>query len=457
MKKSLIILIAALSLCAGACGEKQTPVIIGPGQGGNNGPETPTDAEIGKVLPAWKEGEFDIHFINTTTGESIYLIFPDGTQMLIDAAGSQASTGNVGSTTNTGIRGRWDPTREGGWHTGTYIEQYIRSCQKWLGEDKLDYVLLTHFHNDHFGGANGLPASDKSSTYTKQSLPYIMDRFRIGKLLDRGYPDYNYPFDMATQADNASNCKNYITAVKWHVANNGLKVEKFTAGSNTQIVPVRNAAGYANFSVRNIAANGEFWTGSGTATKNTFPALGEIVVADSKNVQSSDKCPEENHCSCMAKFSYGKFDFFAGGDAQYDGVSTYSWKDVETPAANACGRVDVMKADHHGTANTNGYNSKVKAMATFNPQCWIVNSWTDGHPRATTFEELTTNLPSTDIFITNTCSTMTSYKNWGRVKGQNGHFVVRVAEGGDSYYVYTLSDSDRKATVTSINGPYSSK
>ena len=27
----------------------------------------------------------DIHFINTTTGESMFVIFPDGTQMLIDA------------------------------------------------------------------------------------------------------------------------------------------------------------------------------------------------------------------------------------------------------------------------------------------------------------------------------------------------------------------------------------
>lgn len=449
--------VAALILGAAAC-EKKPPVIITPpGPGPVVGGDETGDVKVGEVITPWTEGEFDIHFINTTTGECMFLIFPDGTQMLIDAAGSQVGTGAVGSTTNTGIRGRWDPTKEGNWLTGEYIAQYLKKVMVWTGNSKLDYVLLTHFHNDHFGGANGLPASDKSSTYTKQSLPYIMDNFQIGKLMDRGYPEYNYPFDMATAADNASNCKNYINAVKWHVANNSLKVEQFAPGSNTQIVPVRDAAACAGFSVRNIAANGEFWTGTGTATKKTFPALEEIRVGDTKDVLSSDKCPEENHCSCMAKFSYGKFDFFAGGDAQYDGVSTFAWKDVETPAAKVCGRVEVMKADHHGTANTNGCNSKVQVMTTFSPQCWVVNSWTDGHPRAATYEDLTGTLGATDVFITNTCSSMASYKNWVKVKGKDGHIVVRVAKGGDSYSVYVLSDSDRKMTVKSVSGPYKSR
>lgn len=42
-------------------------------------------------------------------------------------------------------------------------------------------------------------------------------------------------------------------------------------------------------------------------------------------------------------------------------------------------------------------------------------------------------------------------------EGSNGHIVVRVAPGGDTYWVYVLSDSDRKKNVTKINGPYTSK
>ena len=42
----------------------------------------------GKVLPPWQEGYLDIHSINSGRGESFFYIFPDGTTMLIDAAGS---------------------------------------------------------------------------------------------------------------------------------------------------------------------------------------------------------------------------------------------------------------------------------------------------------------------------------------------------------------------------------
>ena len=454
--------LVAMLVMAASCGEggKATPVIKPGVVGGGDGSKEENAQGVGETMPAWKEGEFDIHFINTTSGECMFLVFPDGTQMLIDAAGSQVSTGTVGSTTNTGIRKRWDPTRNGTLY-GEFISRYIRQVMVWTGNKTIDYVLLTHFHNDHFGGANGLPVSDNSSTYTKQSLPLIMDTFPIGKLMDRGYPEYNYPFDMAFQADNASNCKNYITAVKWHVANKGLNVEKFKAGVNDQITLRRKAGDYPDFKVQNIAVNGEVWTGQGTGTTKTFPDLKDIVVADTKKVTSGDKCPEENHVSCVARFSYGPFDFFAGGDMQYDGMSSFAWKDIETPVAKACGPVEVMKADHHGTANTQGtgYKDKAWAMRYLTPQCWIVNSWTDGHPRAETYNGVTGYLTGTDVFITNTCDEMkgnlTAFD--AKVKGKDGHIVVRVSDGGSIYRIYTLTDSDGKMTVKSIAGPYKSR
>lgn len=466
----LTFLSVLLPLSLSSCGEKgpatiTPPPIVNPGGGSegggggsSEGGDKITEAKVGSEIPAWQKGVLDVHFINTTTGEAIFLIFPDGTQMLVDAAGSQVSTGQVNSTTNTGIRSRWDPTKESNWLTGKFIEQYIRFCQKWTGNAALDYVLLTHFHNDHFGGANGLPASTKGSGYTQQSLPYIMDSFTVGKLMDRGYPEYDYPFDMATKADNASNCANYIKAVKWHVANNGLKAEKFIAGSDSQIVPVKGSV--EGFKVQNIAVNGEIWTGKGTATRKTFPEKADIKVADPKNVTSSDNCPQENHTSCMAKVTYGKFDLWLGGDAQYNGLSSYSWKDIETAVAQVCGKVEVMKADHHGTDNTNGtgYKDMAWAMRYFMPQCWIVNSWTDGHPRQGTFEGVTGYCTGTDVYITNTCTAQKAYTGFAsRVKSTDGHIVVRVVPGGGSYYIYTLSDSDRKMTVKAINGPYTSK
>ena len=452
------ILFALLTLSA--CQETYVPPTPGIEGGGQGVKSTET---VGQPLTAWTEGTLDIHFINTSTGECTFMIFPDGTQMLVDAAGSHNATGPIKSTSNTGIRARWDPMKESGFRAGKFIANYIQDCMKWTGNDRLDYVLNTHFHGDHFGGTTGMPVSDKSSSYVKQSLPEVLDLLPAGKLMDRGWPSYDYPFDMQTKPSNAGIVKNYVTAVKWHVNNTGLKAERFKAGSADQITLAR-PADYPDFTFRNIMVNGEVWDGTVEGgSKATFPELKDIKVADPKSVGNDDCCPEENHCTTVFKLSYGKFDFFHGGDAQYDGCSTFAWKDMETTAAKAAGQVDVMKADHHGVGNTNGYGYVAKnghvceAMKYLNPRCWIINSWTDGHPRQPVYEGVTGLIPTLDIFITNTCDAMRAYANFGQVKGSDGHVVVRVEKGGAHYFIYTLTDSDGKKTVKKISGPYTSR
>lgn len=451
MRKHMVTVLLVIAALFAGCGEKASTTP-------SDQPD-PTDYRIekaGSAVTPWQEGELDIHFINTTTGECVFMVFPDGTQMLIDAAGSLAATGTVGSTTNTGIRSRWDPTVDASWRPAPFIASYIRKVMAWTGNDTVDYALVTHFHNDHFGGySTKLPVSDKSSTYRKQSMPELMDLLPFGKLMDRGYPDYNYPFDMRTKASNADGVDNYVKAVLWHVANTGLKAEKFTAGSAGQITLLRKAGDYPDFEVRNIAVNGEIWDGgeTGTATA-TFPPLSEISVANPASVANEDNCPEENHCSCVLKVRYGAFDFFAGGDSQYDGMSYKTWKDMETPVAKAAGPVDVMKADHHGVTNTNGHGFKssvtgktAEALRYLQPRVWVVNSWTDGHPRQKVYEGVTNYMPAMDIYITNTCDAMSAYANAGRVTGSNGHVLVRVYKGGAKYRVCVLSDSDGAMTV----------
>ena len=458
MKRMLLMSLAAAVLLAG-CEEPYTP----PTPGAQKDDESQTaGAKVGQTLPAWSEGMLDIHFINTTTGECTFLIFPDGTQMLVDAAGSINATGAVGSTTNTGIRSRWDPTKDPSFRAGKFIADYIKDCMVWTGNRKLDYVIDTHFHADHFGGySSSLPVSDLSSAYRKQSLPEVLDLIPAGKLMDRGWPDYNYPFNMQKHY---STVRNYVAAVKWHVANRGLVAERFKAGSADQVTLLSHPGDYPDFRFRNIAVNGEIWDGTEAGGANaTFPALSEIKVANPLSVGNADNCPEENHCTTVFKLSYGKFDFFHGGDAQYDGCSTFAWKDMETAVAKAAGAVDVMKADHHGVTNTNGYGYVAKnghvceAMKYLNPRCWIINSWTDGHPRQPVYEGVCSYVPGADVFITNSCSAMTSYKNWNRVKSSDGHIVVRVEKGGAHYSIYTLTDSDGKKTIKHIAGPYSSR
>ncbi len=44
-----------------------------------------------------------------------------------------------------------------------------------------------------------------------------------------------------------------------------------------------------------------------------------------------------------------------------------------------------------------------------------------------------------------------------RPKSDSEHIVVRVANGGDSYRVFVLDDSNEELTIKSIHGPYSSR
>lgn len=421
-------------------------------------PQTDTGIEVGKTLPAWKKGEMDIHFINTTTGECTFLILPDGTQILNDAASSLVSTNSKGNTTNTGIRSRWDPTKTG-MRGSAIISAYLKKCMSWTDRTRIDYVLLSHLHNDHMGDcSSSVPVSANSPTYRLNGIPEILDDFEVSRIVDRGWPSYDYPFDMQNLASNRNAVVNYVNAVKWHVSNTGLKAEMFRAGVSDQIVP--NTSEY-DVKVQNIAVNGEIWTGSGTSTRKTFPEKSEIKVENPASVAGSDNCPAENICSCVMRISYGPFDFFTGADLQYNSRSTFAWKDAELPCAVAAGKVELMKADHHGSTATNS----AEALKALEPQAIVVNSWVDCHPRTSVLASMEKTLPSADIFITNFwqgdrpsgVDDKVTPEEASRVKGYDGNIVVRVVDGGKKYYVMTTSDSDGKMTVKNVSGPYMSR
>lgn len=457
----LSLMIVTVASCSSDDGHS---FIIKPDGGNATGSETEeevpvTAIEVGKAIPGWQEGVMDIHFINTTTGECMFVIFPDGTQMLIDAASSSIATNSNNNTTNTGIRSRWDPTKTST-RGSQIITDYLRKCMTWTRNNTIDYAVLTHFHGDHMGSYVSSYPKSANGGYTLSGMTEIFDNFTIGTLLDRGYPDYNYPFDMATKADNATSCKNYINAVKWNVANGKFKAEIFKAGANKQITPVYNSNRY-DVRVQNIAVNGEIWTGNGTEAKMTFPTLSEISYEDSKNIKAADNCPPENITSCVMKISYGAFDFFAGADLQYNGRSTYAWKDAELPCAKVAGVVELMKADHHGTTNTN----QPEALKALDPQTLVVNSWVDSHPRTDVLNSMEKTLPNCDFYITNFwqgerpsgVDDKVTPEEAARVKGYDGHIVVRVTDVGTKYRVVTITDSDGAMTVKNVSEQYTSR
>ena len=416
---------------------------------------TSTAPKVGEVLPAWEEGIMDIHFINSTTGESVFIVMPDGTQLLIDAASSTVTTNSNANTTNTGIRSRWDPTKTNT-RGSQIIADYIRKCMEWTGNNQIDYFVTTHYDNDHIGGyTTSLPFSKNSDTYRAIGAAEILDEFQVGKFMDRGYPDYNYPHATKHYKDNV---QNYIKAVKWHVANKGLNAEMFKSGVATQIVPKTDKY---KVKVQNISVNGEIWTGVGTNVDYTFPALSEIVCANPPEASNTDNCPPENACSCVMKISYGSFDYFAGGDLQYNGKSYFPWKNIELPCAQIAGRVEVMKANHHGVTNTN----QADALKAHDPQNIVVCSWVDCHPRTNVLNTMITTLPNVDVHITNfwkgerpsgTDDKVTD-EEAARVKCYDGHIVVRVTDGGKYYRVMTLEDVQGTMKVKKVTSRYTSR
>ncbi len=244
---------------------------------------------IGEVLPPWNPGTLDIHQISTGRGNAALFIFPDGTTMLVDA-GAQAGTNP-----------RWVAPRPDDSRTpGDWITRYVLHTLEHDPPARLDYVLLTHFHSDHMGQFSKSAKLSKSGQYRLTGITEVGENIPIGKLMDRGWPDYLYPAPLGEPM-----MKNYRAFVQWQSERSGMRIERFRPGRNDQITSLRHPEAYPNFEVRNIMANGEVWTGVGTVTREQFPVL--------KNVATGD-WPTENMCSAGIRLSYGKFDYYSGGD-----------------------------------------------------------------------------------------------------------------------------------------------
>ncbi|HWS73296.1 MAG TPA: MBL fold metallo-hydrolase, partial [Thermoanaerobaculia bacterium] len=250
---------------------------------------TGQETEVGKPLPPWTRGTFDIHQISTGRGNSALLVFPDGTTLLVDA-GSAADRQPMADT-----EPRPDATRSpGGW-----IIQYIERALA-PAAPHLDYALLTHFHADHMGQVTPATPPSKSGAFRITGLSEVGDAIPIDTLIDRGADRGSYvrPVDDETW-------KNYRAFVDEQVKTRGLKYEPIRVGRNDQIVLRKDAAAFPTFEVRNVAANGLVWTGTGDEAHSLFPPVETIAKED---------LPTENMCSIGLRIRYGTFDYFTGGD-----------------------------------------------------------------------------------------------------------------------------------------------
>lgn len=394
----------------------------------------------GNTLPIWEQGYLDIHHINTGMGDCTFFVLPDGTTMLFDAGEMDITNPRMKGPRNALQK----PNKSK--NPGEWMVSYIQKVLKGLPENQIDFAAISHFHDDHMGTPHPLSPDSKSGKYKLTGITTIGEKIKIKKLLDRAWPQYNYPMPL-----NNPMMVNYRSFIDWQIANNGMSAERFIAGSNQQISLQYEKDQYPNFEFRNISVNGEIWTGVANNTRANFPNIKYLI-------DNGDKLPGENPCSLSFKISYGKFDYFTGGDIP--GVLSPGdplWQDIETPVARAVGPVEVNVLNHHGNKDSqNPY-----FLESLRPRVHIMSVWSSDHPGDTVLSRLLNKKIYSgprDIFATNMMEANYQVigRNLDKLKSAQGHIVVRVLPGGESYYIIILDDENSDLKIKAKYGPYTS-
>ena len=284
----------------------------------------PAQAASAGSWQGWKRGHFQIHSIYTGFGESMFLIFPDGTTMLLDCGDFDAQK-----------RGElaMPPMPDASRHAGEWIARYVQRVNP-NGKD-VDYMTISHFHRDHMGTVLW-----SSKVLERGGRPYYLSGFseaaeflHFRKAIDRtgGVFDGSELF-----APSANRFEYLIECMYGHLkARDGLEVQKFRVGAKDQIVPQRGKVD--GFQVRNICGNGKIALADGTIIDTLRPG-GKLVAKWNENPLS---------IGCI--FSYGKFRFYTAGDLSGNVIGQDKkriWPEYDLAKA-IDGRVSVAKANHH--------------------------------------------------------------------------------------------------------------
>jgi competence protein ComEC len=245
----------------------------------------------------------DIYFIDVEGGQSTLLITPAGESLLIDAGYAIR-----------GQRGAPPPPPEA---TIGRDAQRVLDTMREAGIDRIDYLLVTHFHSDHAGG-----------------VPELAARIPIGTFIDYGNP---------------------------------LGTDRLTTASFRAYEPVRAAAGR-----HLIPQPGESLPLKGLETE-VVSAGGSLLSKPLGAGEANKACVEvedhvedgtENYRSIGVLFKYGAFRFLDLGD-----LSGNTLTKLACPQ-NMIGHVSAYLIAHHGD-----YDTSVPALyAALRPRVAIMNN-----------------------------------------------------------------------------------
>ncbi|MDX2283958.1 MAG: hypothetical protein NW241_07330 [Bacteroidia bacterium] len=396
------------------------------------------------ALPPWQPGMMDIHHISTGRGNAAWLLLPDSTTLLIDAGEISDTHARTRSPRNSALRP--DSSRS----AAAWIVEYIRQFDP-SPSPELDYALITHYHDDHFGEWDETRPRSARGGYSLTGIMAVGDAIPIRCLLDRGS---RFPTDLRGEAFQrryaqdeyhiVQTLNEYWRFADWH-RQRGMVHDTLRPGASDQI-RLRHSEQYPAWKARNLAANGRIWTG--------------YAEGDYFSLFSPGQYPGENPLSLCLKISYGPFDYVTGGDISGVGeLGEPDFSSVEAHLAPVAGPADVATLNHHGNRDS----QSPFYVRSLRPRVWVQQGWSSDHPGEEVLRRITStrlypgprDLFTTDMLPAN--ELVIGERIARSYQCLHGHIVVRVFDGGARYLVYVLDDFSPGREVLAVFGPYESR